>query len=437
MQCSTGAPNPTFEAPRSAQWNADVQRAVTNNLTLDIAYVGNHGFREQFSTDLNNPALGIGWNTPNTGTGGMTPAAFCLASAPLYTQCGTLGTKTQNTAFNNAVTANEVAARPYNATLPYLNYIIRPTYQGFSNYDGLQVTASERVAHGLSFLLGYTYSHGLDVFSKNSSGSILAANPGNLSLLYGNSDNDIRHRFTFSPTYLIPGMKSPGQMLKGWSVSGIVVLQSGLPWGPVDNAVDDFLATGENKDNYNSTNSGVFEPWNYTGPRSAFNETQNQIPCYGVLSGCKAFTSATAAIQTACTTAATAPYGGSTTTNGMLALAALANSACYIQNGGVLTPPAYGTIGDAGRNPFHGQPYYNVDMSVAKIWTIRERYSAEFRMEFFNLFNRADYAAPTSIDPSAGAGGGFGTATSTPDSGNAVLGSGGPRHIQFGLKLKF
>ena len=120
---------------------------------------------------------------------------------------------------------------------------------------------------------------------------------------------------------------------------------------------------------------------------------------------------------------------------GQLALAALANSACYIQNGGVLTPPAYGTLGDAGKGFFRGQNYDNVDFSVLKLWKLKERYSAEFRVEFFNLFNRADFAAPATTNPSSGSG--FGTAQATPDSANPVLGSGGPRHIQFGLKLTY
>ncbi len=118
-----------------------------------------------------------------------------------------------------------------------------------------------------------------------------------------------------------------------------------------------------------------------------------------------------------------------------LALAALANGACYIQNGGVLTPPAFGTVGNAGRNFFRGQPYRNLDLSVSKNWKFRERYSAQFRVEFFNFFNRTDFAAPASTDPTSPSG--FGYSTNTPDSGNPVLGSGGPRHIQFGLKLAF
>ena len=77
-----------------------------------------------------------------------------------------------------------------------------------------------------------------------------------------------------------------------------------------------------------------------------------------------------------------------------------------------------------------------MDFSVAKLWTLKERYSAQFRVEFFNLFNRADFNAP-GLDPSKGVNGVFGYATSTPDSTNPVLGSGGPRHVQFGLKLTF
>ena len=74
---------------------------------------------------------------------------------------------------------------------------------------------------------------------------------------------------------------------------------------------------------------------------------------------------------------------------------------------------------------------------MAKIWRVKERYSAEFRAEFFNLFNRADFPVPAVTDPNSGVSGQFGCSCSTPDLSNPVLGSGGPRHIQFGLKLTF
>jgi hypothetical protein len=401
VPCSTGAPNVNFKQPRSAQWNLDIQRVLAKGLTMDVAYVGNHGFREQHSVDLNFPTAGVGagWDASAVNT--------CIASAA--------------TNYNKCTPDKAAEAGPYTNTIPYLNYIIQSRSDYYSNYDGLQVTVDQRLSHGLSFLAGYTYSHALDLWSKNSLGSVLPTDPTNLRMDYGNGDNDIRHRFTFSPSYAIPGKKSPGQMLEGWTLSAILVVQGGLPWSPADFTTDDLLGTGENKENYISSNAGIVQAWNYSGPRSAFTSNSTPIP---------QFTGAAATAT--CATAATAPYTGNAQLT-QLALASLANLGCYAQGGGILTPPAYGTNGNASRNLFRGPSYNNVDFSVSKIWHLKERYSAQFRAEFFNIFNRADFAAP-GVDPTAA---GFGYATSTPDSSNPVLGSGGPRHIQFGLKLTF
>jgi len=107
--------------------------------------------------------------------------------------------------------------------------------------------------------------------------------------------------------------------------------------------------------------------------------------------------------------------------------------------GGVQTPPAYGTIGNASRNVFRLPHYFNADFSVSKEWKFKERYSAQFRAEFFNIFNWTTFGPPPTLDPGAGAGGQFGCSCATPDvaGSNPVLGSGGPRHIQFGLKLNW
>jgi hypothetical protein len=420
--CQTGGLDPNYREPYVAEWNFDIQRAITNKVTLDVAYVGNHGFQQAAMTDLNQPPLGTGW-----------PAPVASPANNTYT-CMTTSVCKPNT-------AAELAAGQYSATFPYLSQIDEVTNGNFSNYDALQATLQARGYHGLSFLAGYAFAHALSVLDDtdpNDSGSGSSTMPtdkNNLRLNYGSSAYDIRHRFTFSPSYAIPGMKSPGQMLEGWSLNALITVQTGLPWNPIDATSTDWLGTGEK--NNGSIGTGVTQYWNYAGPRSAFSNTgPNPIPCYGSLGGCTPFASAPAAIQTACQNAATAPYGGATTTDGQLALAALANAACYMQDGGILTPPAYGTVGNASRGIFTGPNYTNVDFSVAKIWKFKERYSAQFRTEFFNLFNHADFAAP-GIDPSKGSSGGFGYSSTTPDSANAVLGSGGPRHIQFGLKLIF
>ena len=61
--CVTGAINPNLHQPYAAEWNLDIQRAITNKLTLDVAYVGDHGYDIETMVDLNQPAIGAGWNT--------------------------------------------------------------------------------------------------------------------------------------------------------------------------------------------------------------------------------------------------------------------------------------------------------------------------------------------------------------------------------------
>ena len=431
--CATQAVNPNFHQPYSAQWNLDIQRAITNSLTLDLAYIGVHGVHEATWVDINQPPVGAGWNTPtsalppalasNALPGGVSPAAFCIANPA--TNCGILGSKGQKNTVNGALAANEAASSPYYSKFPYLNEVVQLGNQDFSNYDGLQITVNERTSHGLSFLAGYTYAHALDIVSADATDQQpYPTNANNVRLNYGNSDYDIRHRFTFSPTYLIPGVKSPAQLLQGWSVSGIVTLQSGLPWTNSD-VTDDIIGTGE----FVGTISSALQPWNYSGPTSAFKAGPQSIP---QLKG--------SAATATCKTAAEAPYAGNAQLTA-LADAALASLGCYAQGGGILTPPAFGTVGNAGRNRFRVPNYYNVDLSIGKEWKFKERYSAQFRAEFFNLFNRADFAVPAAnnsgLDPGAASQFGCACATADVQGNNPVLGSGGPRHIQFGLKLLF
>ncbi len=407
--CTVTTIDPGFRYPRVLEWSVDVQRAIAKGLAVDVAYVANFGWHETSGAQLNMPAFGAGWTQAAINT--------CLASAPAFGSCKPDATK-------------EVGQ--YTTIFPYLSFITQNQSYSKSNYNALQVTANQRAFHGLSFIAGYTFSHSLD---NSTDGS--PYNPLNLNQYYGSGVADIRNRFSFSPTYQIPGRKSPGQMLEGWSINAILLMQGGTPWTPNDtvSSTEDISGTGNG--------SGGAQYWNYSGPKSDFRPGRTPIPCYGgSFSGCTAFASAPAAVQQACTTAATAPYGGASTQQGQLALASMANFGCYAQANGVLTPAAYGTLGNLGKGSFIGPVYYNIDMSLSKLWKIKERYTAQFRFETFNTFNRVDLTpTPTSTSPSAGFSGQFGCACTTPDTGNRhlnpVLGSGGPRHIQFGLKLTF
>lgn len=429
-QCPTNAStNPNFHQPRIAEWNLDIQRAITNNLTLEVSYVGNHGW-EASRLDINQVPIGWGWNGQSSQIpasmgsplpGGVSPATCMI------TNCVTGPTAAKT--ISAAVTNLEVSGAPYFGSFPYLSNIDETNNFDFSNYNGLQVTLTERASHGLTFLAGYTFAHALDIASSDSATND-ATDAYNPKLNYGNGNNDVRQRFTLSTTYNLPGIKFPAQMLQGWSASFIISAFSGAPWGASD-VTNDFDGTNE----INNSAGANFQPWNFSGNPSTFTTVHklgSEIPCFGSMSGCAAFPGGTP--PAVCQSAAIAPYSGNPQLQA-LALAALQNTGCYVENGDVLTPPAYGTLGDAPKNFFRGPAYYNVDMSAAKLWKFKERYTAAFRADFFNLFNRPDFTVPGATDP--GAGGNFGCTCSTPDSNNAVLGSGAAREVQLGLKLTF
>ncbi len=99
------------------------------------------------------------------------------------------------------------------------------------------------------------------------------------------------------------------------------------------------------------------------------------------------------------------------------------------------TPNAPLTFGDAGRNIVVGPGFHNFDFSVLKNTRVGERINVQFRAEFFNITNHPNFALPANILAAPN----FGTLFQTPDAAqnNVGLGSGGPRLIQFGLKLSF
>jgi len=337
--------------------------------------------------------------------------------------------------------ANGACARPYGNQFPWLGTIDQLSNDVRSNYNSLQATFTKRMSHGLSAIVGYTYAHGLDSGSLNRFG-LLSQNPNNPGAEYGNSDFDVRHRLTITTTYNIPGINGFGQALKGWQVNGIVTLQSGQPW-----TVDDY---NDGAAVYANGFSGVgdnSDRWNFFGNPSDFKGTRNSIPyctfAGGAVTGCsntdgQSGSSITlpTSIAAPCVTAATAHN----TVNTMDA------GGCFVVGSSVLIPQALGTFGNMTRNMFRDSGFKNVDFSIFKNFTFKERYSAQFRLEMFNVFNHPIFANP--YGASAGSSGGqndlsgpahFGGTSGTPDvnAGNPLVGSGAARDVQIGLKLNF
>jgi hypothetical protein len=393
-------------------WTLSLQHAFTPNLTLELAYVGNHGGKLTGIRDINQPPVGSGWTTNSSKTGTLD---VCLASASM--------------GYNNCApdTNAEALAVPFVAKFGEIGNIFNMANVYRSNYNGLQATLNSRNFHGLSMVVGYTYSHALDDVGANwdfGYGSGLPQNAYNPGAEYANSDFDVRHRLTVSLSYAIPGKKGYAQSLEGWELNSIVTLQSPQHWGAMDEGTD---AAGIGALPVSPPAQSPIR-WNFYGNPNDFKSGPNQIPKYTAGN-----------LPAACTAKALALDGG---TPGA-ATAAVNLFGCYAKGNSVMIPPALGHFGTMRRNIFPDSGFRNVDFSLAKNWHFGERFRAQFRAEFFNIFNHPNFANPYGgqngfgfNDPSVG---GFGCGCATPDvaAANPAVGSGGPRSVQLGLKLIF
>jgi hypothetical protein len=190
-------------------------------------------------------------------------------------------------------------------------------------------------------------------------------------------------------------------------VNSIITMQGGQPWNVLDSG-NDISLTGEGNDR-----------WNFFGSPADFTSSPAPIPFF-----------ADGTLNADCATHALASQ--------------LQQFGCFAKGASVMTPPNPGSFGSMGRNIFRGTGLKAWDLSVVKDWKLAERLKLQFRGEFFNIFNHPSFANPYGVnlnygrvDPSNSAQ--FGCACATPDVGDAnpVIGTGGPRNIQLGIKMVF
>jgi hypothetical protein len=372
-------------------WTLNLQHSFTPNLSLEIAYVGNHGSNLTGIRDINQPPVGTDYSAA----------------------CGTDPNCDQD-------------ARPYNAKFPYLSNIFQMGNVYRSNYNGLQVTLNSRNYHGLSMVAGYTYAHALDDVGANwdfGYGAGLPQDSYNVGREYANSDFDIRHRLTLSLTYAIPGREGAWQMMQGWEINSIVTLQSPQFWGPIDLGTD---AAGTGPLPVSPPANAPIR-WSFYGKPSDFKSGPTPIPFFPGTS------------NAACAAEALAVDGGTAGAS----TASLTSFGCYAKGNSIMIPPPLGQFGNMPRNLFPDSGFKNFDFSIAKNWHFGERLRAQFRAEFFNIFNHPNFANPYGgqngfglNDPSVQP---FGCGCATPDvaAANPVIGSGGSRAVQLGLKFTF
>ena len=262
-----------------------------------------------------------------------------------------------------------------------------------SSYNAFQFNAIRRPDRGLELIASYTLAHSLDDVSNgtgtSANSTFTASNPNNLRAEYGNSDFDLRQNFVVAFSYDLPirpegSPRAAWKLLEGWSLQGIFSSQTGLPFTPL--LGQDIASNGD--------------------PFAANNQRPNIVPG-----------------QPLYVSSELPPF--------------------RVANAKAFTLPVLGGYGNAGRNILRSRGFQQLDFSLLKNTRVSERLSVQYRAEFFNLFNHPNFALPASTGNhllTSGSDFGLSKQMANESSGGflgPLFNSGGPRSIQFALKLIF
>jgi hypothetical protein len=267
-----------------------------------------------------------------------------------------------------------------------------------SAYHGFQVGVRNRTMHGLQFNAHYTFAKAIDEISDafNARLGLTPTNNFNIRLDRGRADFDITHRFVSHFTYEVPFFKD-NRFLGGWVATGIVSLQSGVPFS-IFHGGEDANADGAFTDRAVFIGSGALKDVidNSVSPADGyFDATQ---------------------------------FEGMVTRAMRLGPAA----ACGPGNGVVVSNTQWWCDGTLGRNVLDGPGFANVDFGLHKKFRITEGSTLQFQANAFNLFNHPNFGLPNRNLASSQVG--RSTATVAPGGGP---GSSGARIIQLALRFDF
>ncbi len=387
-------PSPGFNPPYFSSQNFTTPCAQSSyaGSALDCSVPGleklSNGFPSTSLSDPNTPnlfSMQLNLRTPYTlqwhGT-----LQYEVSQDTLFevAYVGSKGTKLYTFSNINQAAPSADASAPYapRRPFPYVDaYIGYLNSEGFSVYDALQSRFQHRFRGGVTALVNYTYSHGIgdssnaNLGAQNNDGFRWSKHP---EWEYGNLDFDVRHRFVSSYMWELPfGRKQrfasnangiTNFFIGDWQMSGIITLSSGT-WFTVTDA------------NANFANSdGQQRP--------------DAVP------GLKA--------------------------NGKPCVAGTFFNTC------AFTDPQQGSFGNVGLNTLRGPGVENWDTALLKGFPISEKRWFEFRAEFYNTLNHANFlfAAPGPQNSNNA------TVLGTTTFGY-VTAARAPRQIQLGLKFYY
>jgi hypothetical protein len=181
---------PNYRNGQIQQFNFSAQREISRDTVVTLGFVGSAGALLSWQRNI---------NQPDPGAGGID------------------------------------ARRPYAASLPGVTNIAWLESSANSAYTSMQLNVEKRYAKGLYLLSNWTWAHGLDnVGGDGGANGPIPQDPANRRADWSSSNADMRHRINFAASYQLPfgkGLQGPArQILYGWEVGGLTVIQTGLPF---------------------------------------------------------------------------------------------------------------------------------------------------------------------------------------------------------------
>jgi len=369
--------------PYVGQWNFSVERELPLHFIVEVGYLGSQGVKLLQGLQLNQARLASPSNPIVLGGANGVPQTMITANSTsnVNARVGVLGFTSTGL---NTVTDN-----------------------GHSSYNALAVTVSRRVG-GMFLQSAYTFSKAIDNNSGSTTGTQDLGNSGGNQLdtrgLRALSNFDRTHRLQLTYQYGIPGFSTGRwrQALGHWAIGGLTTFQSGLPV---------LIGCGSC-------------PANLFGltPSSTFPNVAGNLGSLMMSGSPQNFTSTSAFNSSVLAPTATNQPG--TTLTGLNSFGGPGSGSFPI--GGPAVTRGNAAFGDLGRNiPQVREPFeQDWDFFVTKNFPFAERYGVQFRADFFNLFNHANFQITNTT---------FGTAPF----GIYDTTYGNPRIVQLSLQFHF
>lgn len=417
----TSGDDPAMRTPKVQQYNLDVQYEFAHAWVLDVGYVGTHGVHLfDWNREPNLAYLVAG--APNPPADVVNQLLERPASSFPINDVANTDPATQVLA---NTTGNIMGRASYLGVAP--NGLQQVRTDGNHLYNSLQMQLRHQFSHGFTMQASYTWSKlitdvnasvagaGIATGGNVLSGSASANDPLNHRQQYGLAAFNRPQRLVVSYNYDLP-FKSEGwkeKVIGGWSVSGVTTIQSGLPFTIVDSFAPSLLYGGSNA-------TGAY----------ARAELANPVNCNS-LGVCKSGTrlrtpgNVRKLVENGLPIINAAAFTGLPTFGGVPSGTDEPTGVCTGADPEFI---GCGTgFGNSGTGIMACCTQLNFDMGIikdTKVGGIREDATLQFRTEFFNLFNHAQFNPPNNAVES----GILGQITSSSVPG---------RVIQFGLKYSF